>query len=309
MIKRILSVAALATMLIAMLPMASCGNKTAETSEATEASADETKADQANGQEAADNLDETVADSSDSNPTDTNKPVKIKFKTTKGDFTVRLYDDTPLHRDNMVKLVKEHFYDGLLFHRVIKDFMVQGGDPDSKDAQPGQMLGSGDPGYTIPAEIRPNHFHTRYALAAARTGDQVNPERRSSGSQFYVVTGSQVDSTQLLAMAEQRVFNDLVQQNVDRIRQMQASGDMAGLQALQTEFEAKAKAEAANLVPAEVAKAYATVGGAPFLDGQYTVYGEVIDGFKAIDAIENVATGAADRPVDDVRIISASVVD
>ncbi|MDE7375631.1 MAG: peptidylprolyl isomerase [Muribaculaceae bacterium] len=242
-------------------------------------------------------------------PTDSIKNVKIKFQTTLGDFTVQLYDDTPLHRDNMVKLVNEHFYDGLLFHRIIKDFMVQGGDPDSKDAVPGQMLGSGDPGYTIPAEIRPNHFHTRYALAAARTGDQVNPERRSSGSQFYVVTGNQVDSTQLAAMAEQRVFNDLVQQNVDRIRQMQASGDMAGLQALQTEFEAKAKAEASAAIPAEVAKAYATVGGAPFLDGQYTVYGEVVDGFETIDAIEGVKTGAADRPVEDVRIISASVVE
>lgn len=286
MIKRILSAAAMAVMLIAMLPMASCGSKNA-----------------ADGQ--ADSNDSTAT----TELTDSIKNVKIKFQTTLGDFTVQLYDDTPLHRDNMVKLVNEHFYDGLLFHRIIKDFMVQGGDPDSKDAVPGQMLGSGDPGYTIPAEIRPNHFHTRYALAAARTGDQVNPERRSSGSQFYVVTGNQVDSTQLLAMAEQRAFNDLVQQNVDRIRQMQASGDMAGLQALQTEFEAKAKAEAANLVPAEVAKAYATVGGAPFLDGQYTVYGEVIDGFETIDAIEGVKTGAADRPVEDVRIISASVVE
>lgn len=282
MIKRIF----FAAMLIAMLPLVSCGNKNA-----------------AEGQ--ADSNDSTAMTES----TDSIKNVKIKFQTTQGDFTVRLYDDTPLHRDNMVKLVKEHFYDGLLFHRVIKDFMVQGGDPDSKDAVPGQMLGSGDPGYTIPAEIRPNHFHTRYALAAARTGDEVNPERRSSGSQFYVVTGNTVDSTQLAAMAEQRAFNDLVQQNSDKIRQMQYSGDRDGLMALQQEFEAKAKQQAAGAIPADVAKAYATVGGAPFLDGQYTVYGEVVDGFATIDAIEGVRTGAADRPVEDVRIISASVVE
>lgn len=285
MIKRIFSVATLAAMLIAILPMASCGKN------ATKAQTDPNDSVSATEQ------------------TDSLKNVKIKFQTSKGDFTVMLYDDTPQHRDNMVKLVKEHFYDGLLFHRVIKDFMVQGGDPDSKNAVPGQMLGSGDPGYTIPAEIRPNHFHTRYALAAARTGDEVNPERRSSGSQFYVVTGNKVDSTQLMAMAEQRAFNELAQQNADRIRQMYAAGDDNGLQALQEEFEAKAKEQAASLVPAEVAKAYATVGGAPFLDGQYTVYGEVVDGFETIDAIEGVQTGAADRPVEDVRIISASVVE
>lgn len=285
MIKRIFSVATLAAMLIAILPMASCGKN------ATKAQTDPNDSVSATEQ------------------TDSLKNVKIKFQTSKGDFTVMLYDDTPQHRDNMVKLVKEHFYDGLLFHRVIKDFMVQGGDPDSKNAVPGQMLGSGDPGYTIPAEIRPNHFHTRYALAAARTGDEVNPERRSSGSQFYVVTGNKVDADQLTAMAQQRAFNELAQQNADRIRQMYAAGDDNGLQALQEEFEAKAKEQAASLVPAEVAKAYATVGGAPFLDGQYTVYGEVVDGFETIDAIEGVQTGAADRPVEDVRIISASVVE
>lgn len=286
MIKRILSVATLAAMLIAMLPMASCG-----------------------GDKGAETRAEAADSSATNNPSDSIKNVKIKFQTSLGDFTVLLYDDTPLHRDNMVKLVNEHFYDGLLFHRVIKDFMVQGGDPDSKDAVAGQMLGSGDPGYTIPAEILPNHFHTRYALAAARTGDQVNPERRSSGSQFYVVTGNKVDSAQLFSMAMQRAFNDLVQQNADAIRQMQSTGDRAGLNAMQAEFEAKAKEQAASLVPAEVAKAYATVGGAPFLDGQYTVYGEVVDGFKTIDAIEGVKTGAADRPIEDVRIISASVVE
>lgn len=286
MIKRILSVATLAAMLFAMLPMASCG-----------------------GDKGAETRAEAADSSATNNPSDSIKNVKIKFQTSLGDFTVLLYDDTPLHRDNMVKLVNEHFYDGLLFHRVIKDFMVQGGDPDSKDAVAGQMLGSGDPGYTIPAEILPNHFHTRYALAAARTGDQVNPERRSSGSQFYVVTGNKVDSAQLFSMAMQRAFNDLVQQNADAIRQMQSTGDRAGLNAMQAEFEAKAKEQAASLVPAEVAKAYATVGGAPFLDGQYTVYGEVVDGFKTIDAIEGVKTGAADRPIEDVRIISASVVE
>lgn len=278
MIKRIL----FATLLLAILPLASCGNK---------------------------NNAEAQTETADSSKTTDPKNMKVKFETTLGDFTVLLYDDTPLHRDNMVKLVNDHFYDGLLFHRVIDKFMVQGGDPDSKDAVPGQMLGSGDPGYTIPAEILPNHFHTRYALAAARTGDQVNPERRSSGSQFYVVTGAPVDSAQLMQQAMGRIFNDLAQQNIDKIRQMQAQNDEAGLMALQTEFEAQAADKAASMVPAEIAEKYATVGGAPFLDGQYTVYGEVVDGFATIDAIEKVETGAADRPVTDVRINKAYVVE
>lgn len=284
MIKRIL----FAALLLAILPLASCGNKS---NAGAQADAEQAEA------------------SANSETTDSIKDMKVKFETTLGDFTVLLYDDTPEHRDNMVKLVNDHFYDGLLFHRVIKDFMVQGGDPDSKDAVPGQMLGSGGPNYTIPAEIRPNHFHTRYALAAARTGDQINPERRSSGSQFYVVTGSKVDSTQLMQQVVGRIFQDLAQQNIDKIRQMQAEGDHAGLNALQAEFEAQATAKAADLVPAEIVEKYATVGGAPFLDGQYTVYGEVIDGFSTIDAIEKVETGAADRPVNDVRILKAYVVD
>ncbi|MDE6491412.1 MAG: peptidylprolyl isomerase, partial [Muribaculaceae bacterium] len=129
--------------------------------------------------------------------TDTNN-VKVEISTTMGDITIMLYGDTPKHRDNFVKLAKEGFYDGTLFHRVINEFMVQAGDPDSKTAKPGQHLGSGDPGYTIEAEIEyPAHFHKRGALAAARTADQVNPERRSSGSQFYIVTGKAYNEQQI----------------------------------------------------------------------------------------------------------------
>lgn len=174
----------------------------------------------------------------DSENMDNQNETLVVMTTDKGDVKLRLFDDTPLHRDNFIKLAKNGFYDGLLFHRVIRNFMVQGGDPDSKNAQPGQMLGAGDPGYTIEAEIRPNHRHMPGALAAARQGDYVNPERRSSGSQFYIVTGD-----------------------------------------------------------------------ASHLDGQYTVFGEVVEGMDVIKDIENAQTDRYDRPLEDIRIISTKVVE
>lgn len=160
------------------------------------------------GKASASNENNTAIDSlstmtTDSLNADTNA-VTVKVETTAGAFTVLLYGDTPRHRDNFMKLVKEGFYNGTLFHRVINQFMIQAGDPDSKNAAPGQRLGSGGPGYTIEAEIDfPRHFHKRYALAAARQGDQVNPEKRSSGSQFYIVTGRKLLPQQLEAMAAQ----------------------------------------------------------------------------------------------------------
>ena len=129
--------------------------------------------------------------------------MKVRIMTMLGDIVVRLYDETPLHRDNFLKLVREGYYDGTLFHRVIKDFMIQGGDPDSKGALPGKMLGAGGPGYTIEAEIKDTLFHKRGALAAARQGDQVNPERRSSGSQFYIVYGQVYGEGQLRQFSKQ----------------------------------------------------------------------------------------------------------
>ncbi len=235
--------------------------------------------------------------------------VKVLVKTTEGDFEVLLYGDTPLHRDNFVKLAKEGYYDGTLFHRVINEFMVQAGDPDSKNAQPGQQLGSGGPGYQIPAEfVYPKHFHKAGALAAARTGDQMNPERKSTGSQFYVVTGKVYTPAELDQMEKQvmqQQFYYLAGQRRDEIMRLQQAKDEAALNALQEELIAQAE-KLSKFTP-EQREAYTTVGGTPFLDAQYTVYGEVISGMDTIKKIEKTETSASDRPVNDVKIISMTV--
>lgn len=249
-----------------------------------------------------------------------NKPgdVLVEIKTTEGNLTVRLFGDTPRHRDNFVKLAKEGYYNGVLFHRVINEFMVQTGDPDSKTAPAGKMLGSGGPGYDIEAEIvYPTHFHKRGALAAARQGDQVNPERRSSGSQFYIVTGKAYnDSTlnqmerQLQMMQKQNIFNDLAREHRDSIMTLRRNRDQAGLQTLQDELVAiteKKAAEAPARLTAEQREAYTTTGGTPHLDNQYTVFGEVVDGMDVIDKIEKVETDSHDRPLKDVKILSMRV--
>ena len=244
---------------------------------------------------------------------------KVLIHTSEGDITVLLYGDTPRHRDNFLKLVEENFYDSTLFHRVIKDFMVQAGDPDSKTAKPGQQLGSGDPGYTIPAEFYyPHHFHKRGALSAARTGDQVNPKKESSGSQFYIVTGKKYSAAELSQMSEQmkqqamyNIFDSLANQNMDQIRQMQQAQDNAGLTALKEKFIAQAEEIAAKgnySIPADVAQVYETVGGTPFLDGQYTVFGEVLSGMDVVEKIEKAQTDRNDRPTSDIRILSAEVI-
>ena len=159
--------------------------------------------------------------------------MKLKINTTEGEIIVRLYDDTPQHRDNFIKLAKEGYFDGTLFHRVIKDFMIQGGDPDSKGAPAGKRLGTGGPGYTIPAEfVYPQRFHKRGALSAARQGDEVNPMRESSGSQFYIVWGKTYNDNELKQMErqmamqqEQDVFNSLVQQHKAEIMEMRRNRD------------------------------------------------------------------------------------
>ncbi len=244
--------------------------------------------------------------------------VKVKMTTSLGDVVILLYGDTPRHRDNFVKLVNEGFYNGTLFHRVINQFMIQTGDPDSKNAPAGKRLGSGGPGYTIEAEIEyPRHYHKRGALAAARQGDQVNPERRSSGSQFYIVTGRKLIPAQLQAMKEQlhnqqlqSTFNGLAAAHLDEIRSLQAKGDTAALRVLQekliAETEATVAAHPLTLTP-EMEQEYVNVGGTPHLDGTYTVFGEVLEGMDVIDKIEKVETDSADRPVEDVKIISMEV--
>ena len=251
---------------------------------------------------------------------DANGDALVELKTTEGDITVKLYGDTPRHRDNFLSLVKEGYYDGVLFHRVINEFMIQTGDPDSKNASAGTMLGSGGPGYTVEAEIvYPKHFHKRGALAAARQGDQVNPERRSSGSQFYIVTGKAYnDSTvsqlerQMQMMQKQQIFNGLTAQYRDSIMAMRRNRDQAGLQALQDELVAKTEKEAAEnpvKFTDEQRKAYTSEGGTPHLDNQYTVFGEVVKGMDVVDKIEKVETDSHDRPLADVKILSAKVIE
>ena len=234
--------------------------------------------------------------------------MKVKIETTLGDIIVRLYDETPIHRDNFVKLVKEGYYDGTLFHRVIKDFMIQGGDPDSKGAPAGKMLGVGGPDYTLEAEIKDNLYHKRGALAAARQGDEVNPERRSSGSQFYIVWGQVFKENQLNQLGKQLrmqkvqdVFNDLAAAHRDEIMQMRRERNRAGLQELQDQLIAEAENKVGKQgLTEEQMQLYSTVGGTPHLDGQYTVFGEVEEGLNVVELIQNTATGRGDRPTNDI---------
>lgn len=238
---------------------------------------------------------------------------KVKIITPLGDIVVRLYDETPAHRDNFLKLASEGFYNGTLFHRVIKDFMIQGGDPDSKGAPAGKMLGCGDTGYTLPAEFNPALFHKRGALSAARQGDNVNPEKRSSGCQFYIVWGKTYSEGQIGQMerqskmqALQSVFNDLVQQHRDEIKRLRITFNRSGLSALQDELEAQANAivneKGLGAYSEEQKKLYTTVGGTPFLDGQYTVFGEVESGLEIVGQIQEAETDANDRPLEDIAM-------
>lgn len=244
--------------------------------------------------------------------------VKVMLHTTMGDITLLLYDDTPLHTANFVKLVNEGFYDGLLFHRVIDSFMIQGGDPTSKDAPKGKHLGAGDPSYRIDAEIDfPKHFHHRGALAAAREGDATNPERKSSGSQFYIVTGKKFSPAQLDQMEhkavmrhKQEVFDSLSMQHRDSIMAMRRNRDQAGLEALREQLAVETERLTANdstYFTPEQRDLYMREGGTPHLDGAYTVFGRVISGMDTVDKIQKVETDGYDRPLEDVKIISAKI--
>jgi peptidyl-prolyl cis-trans isomerase B (cyclophilin B) len=197
----------------------------------------------------------------------------VELYTTAGNIVLRLYDSTPLHRDNFLKLVKAHYYDSVLFHRVIKNFMIQSGDPNSKTAMAGQPLGNGGPGYMVPAEFRPSLFHKKGVLAAARNGDDVNPEKQSSASQFYIVQG--------------RKFTDRELDSVEVVR-------LKGYK-----------------LPVEHREVYKTIGGTPQLDQNYTVFGEVIKGLDVVDSIASTATSKGvdkDRPLQDIRILKARLV-
>lgn len=217
--------------------MASCANKTTQT--------------------------EQVKSENDSSTSKTKqKQTMILISTNYGDMKAVLYNETPQHRDNFIKLIKESYFDGTLFHRIIDGFMIQGGDPDSKTAKPGQQLGQGGPGYTVPAEFNQELIHKKGALAAARMGDQMNPQKASSGSQFYIAQGK-VYSQEELSNFEMRMgksFNEIQK------------------------------------------KTYTTVGGVPFLDYEYTVFGEVVEGLDVIDKIAKAAKDRSDRPTQDIKM-------
>ena len=210
----------------------------------------------------------TIPQDADAQKKSGGKAVRVEMVTSEGRMVFELYNDTPLHRDNFLKLVNDKTYEGLLFHRVIKNFMVQAGDPKSRDAKPGQSLGDGTLGYTVPAEFRPELIHKRGALCAARQGDQVNPKKESSASQFYIVQG-QVWDDKTLDMMEMRFGKKFT---------------------------------------AEQRKVYTTVGGTPHLDGDYTVFGEVVEGMDVVNKIAESKCDRMDRPVEDVRIISVKVI-
>ncbi|VTY05405.1 Putative peptidyl-prolyl cis-trans isomerase [Prevotella melaninogenica] len=239
---------------------------------------------------------------------------RLKIKTTEGDIIIRLYDETPKHRDNFLKLAKEGYFNGTLFHRVIKDFMIQGGDPDSKNAPKGKMLGTGGPDYTIPAEfVYPQYFHKRGALSAARTGDEVNPEKESSGSQFYIVWGKTFKPAELKQMEhqmamqqEQQVFNQLTREHHEEIMNLRRNRDRVGLQELQDKLieqtKITCKQQGKPSFTEEQIEVYTNVGGTPFLDNQYTVFGEVEEGLDIVERIQNCDTDHNDRPTEDVKI-------
>lgn len=236
--------------------------------------------------------------------------MRVKIQTTLGDIIVRLYDETPQHRDNFAKLVKEGYYDGTLFHRVIKNFMIQGGDPDSKGAPRGKQLGIGGPEYTIEAEIKEGIYHKRGALAAARQGDEVNPEKRSSGSQFYIVWGDiykdgrlkQLDKQMQMQVIQQE-FNNLVTAHKDEIMQLRRDRNRSGLMELQERLVKEAEAKKPDEVLTKDQKElYSTIGGTPYLDGQYTVFGEVEEGLDVVEKIQNTATENGDRPKEDISM-------
>jgi len=257
------------------------------------------------------------------NATSTNNPNAKKEKnklvlieTIYGDMKVMLYNETPLHRDNFIKLVKEGFYDSLLFHRVIKDFMIQGGDPDSKRAPKGKQLGNGGPGYRVDAEFVPELYHKKGALAAAREGDQVNPEKKSSGSQFYIVQGNVFSMEQLDMMEEkmngpkkQKLFYDYINRPENKVfkSKLDSLNKVRDFETLNKEIQVvleklSPEIEKLNLFSysEEQKQTYSTIGGTPHLDGSYTVFGEVIEGLNIVDSIANVAKDKFDRPLEDV---------
>ena len=232
-----------------------------------------------------------------------------------GNIKIKLYNETPLHRDNFLKLVEKHFYDSLLFHRVINTFMIQGGDPDSKHAKAGDTLGDGDVGYTTPAEFNPKFFHKRGVLAAARNGDEENPEQASSGCQFYIVQGK-IWNDSLLDLKEKRIMNMKAYNRavknpnnkklIEEYVKAQKEQNPDKISAAKKKIDKLTEAELVNVpqykFPPQQRAIYKTAGGTPHLDGSYTVFGEVMEGMEVVDKIASVPKDGNDRPLADVRM-------
>jgi len=241
----------------------------------------------------------------------------VCIETSLGRIRFRLYQETLLHRENMVKLVREGYYNGMLFHRVIRDFMIQTGDPQSKTARPGMLLGDGDAGYTVQAEIFPQYFHKRGVVAAARENDNINPERRSSGSHFYIVQGKKftVDSLEkaVEAINNKRyaaLFNRLKAKREAEIVKYQIAGNYEKLMEINRELSEATRKDFDRVklkLSDEQMKAYTTVGGTPHLDGEYTVFGEVIEGMEVVEQIAALSTDSNCRPETDVMIIKMNI--
>jgi len=246
-----------------------------------------------------------------------NKNVQVVISTGLGDIKIRLYDDTPLHRDNFLKLIEEEFYDGLTFHRVINKFMIQGGDPDSRYTSVRLEKEESDDSmnYTIPAEfVYPKYYHHKGVLAAARMGDNVNPEKASSSSQFYIVTGNVFLEQDLKRMEKQRferlkqtIFTELQAANRDSIMELYRNGEKEKMSQMkesliaETDSLANDRIEESKFTEEQMSD-YTTIGGTPHLDGDYTVFGEVIEGMDVVDKIQNVATSQNDRPLEDIKM-------
>jgi cyclophilin family peptidyl-prolyl cis-trans isomerase len=240
---------------------------------------------------------------------------RVSIKTTVGDMVLALNPEQKQHSENFIKLVNQGFYNGVLFHRVIKDFMVQTGDPKSKGAAPTAQLGDGGPGYTVPNEIKSEYKHFRGALSAARQSDEMNPMKNSSGSQFFIVTGTKVAEAQFKQALETIAFDIFRTDpaNAETVRNgqiMSQSGNMAGLRAIELQVQERMKPIIDKLyaeIPEIDKKRYANWGGAPNLDNNYTVFGKLVSGYHVLSAIESQPTNMQDRPTRDISIIEAKV--
>jgi len=239
----------------------------------------------------------------------------VLIKTTMGDIKLKLYNNTPIHRDNFIKLVNSGFYDGVSFHRVIKNFMIQGGDPLTKTGSSTALPDSMQT-YTIPAEFNSVDFHKKGALAAAREGNDVNPEMRSSGTQFYIVQGVKYSDTEL-DQAEKRINSNIKQAEFSRLMKETAdSSALSGKDLTDAEIQESASVKMFDYltshkdykIPAEQREIYKSIGGVPRLDQTYTVFGEVVEGLDVVDKIAAVQTDSSDKPVNDVRILKAKIV-